>query len=131
MLKTHEKIRVPDINKEKDFFAEVNWAPKDKRTNECKVIRFSFPNGDSALVLREHLNAILFAIGKEEDQRKLIPQTINRSRHYETVVGVVATKNIQKGEQINFPIKLTLPTFSEEIIAEAQRDVINRGLTRR
>lgn len=128
MLHSNEKIRVPDIGKENDLVFEVNWNTKDKRTNECKIIRVHFPNGKVGTFKREHLHAFLFAIAKEEEQRKLIPQTTKRSKWYETTVGVTATKNIMKGEKIVFPIKLSLPTIEQEVVAEMKSDFIKNGL---
>ena len=34
------------------------------------------------------------------------------------MIGVTAKKDIKKGEKINFPLKITLPTFEQEAIAE-------------
>lgn len=125
MIKGYEKLRVPDETKKHELLLEVNWNPYDEASKDCKMIRVSM-GGKSAVVKREHLNALLFAIGTEEDQRKMIPQVKRTSRWYETVVSVKATKNIAKGEAITFPIKLTLPTFEQEVIAEAKQDLLKR-----
>lgn len=114
MILGNEKFQIPDVAKLHDFFAEVNWNPKDEETNACKVIRFTFPDGTEALVKREHLHAILFAIGSEEEQRNLIPQVSKKVRWYETVLSVKASKDIRKGEEITFPVKLSLPDMYEE-----------------
>lgn len=124
MIKSHEKMRIPDENKERDLVLEVNWNPKDKKSNDCKLIRVTYPDGSISVIRKEHLNAVLFAIGNEEEQRKMIPQVTTRSRWYETVVSVKAKSDIRKGESITFPIKLTLPSIEEEAIAEAKRDVL-------
>lgn len=124
MIKTHQKFRLPDENKKKEFLMEVNWDPSDSSTNECKYIKVIAPNGDMSLVKRDHLHGIFFVMANSEQQRQMIPQTITRSRWYETIVSVQAKKDIRKGEQITFPIKLTLPTFEEEVIAEVKRDVL-------
>ena len=71
--------------------------------------------------------AILFAIGNEAEQRKMIPQKLTRVKWYETVVSVKATKDIRKGENITFPIKITLPSVEEEVIREVKRES-NLGL---
>lgn len=127
MIKKHQIFRVPDENKEKDLLIEVNWSPKDEKTNNCKYLRLIFPDKTISLIKKESLNAILFMIGTEEEQRKMIPQVTRKSRWYETVVSVEATKDIRKGESLTFPIKLTLPTIDEEVIAEAKRDVVESG----
>lgn len=108
MMTGYEKLRVPDQNLIHPFFIEVNWS-KSKKVNECKVLRITFPNGDTAFVKKEHLHAILFALGNAEEQRRMIPQTIQNVRWYETVVSVKAKKDIYKGENITFPLKITLP----------------------
>lgn len=124
MIKSYEKLKVPDENKKQDLIMEVNWNLHDKQTNDCKYIRVTMGE-KTAVVKKEHLNAVLFAIGTEEEQRKMIPQVERRSRWYETVVSVKTTKDIKRGQELTFPIKLSLPTFEEEVIAEAKRDIIN------
>ena len=117
MITGHEKFRVPDINKSKDLLVEVNWT-KDPKIKDCKVLKFIYPNGDEAYIKKEHFNAILFAIGNEKEQQKMIPQKITRVKHYETVVSVKAFKNVRKGENLTFPISISLPTAEEEIIGK-------------
>lgn len=120
MIKTHEQILVPDINRENPLVVEVNWNPKDKKTNECKVVRLIYPNGQTALVKREHLHGVLFSIGREEDQQKLVPQTLTRIRNYETMLGITATKNIAKGEKINVHVKIPIPLTQDDVYAGAR-----------
>ena len=129
MLSSHEKIKIPDIGKERDLIFEVNFNLKDNRTNECKVIRVHYPDGSMANVKREHLHAFLFAIGTEEQQRKLIPQTTRRSKWYETILGITATKNIAKGEKINVRVKIPLPTIEQEVVAEMKTELAKKGIS--
>lgn len=117
MISGYEKLRVPDINKEKDFTIEVNWNPYDKQTKDCKVLRFTFPGGDTALVKREHFQAVLFALATEDDQRKMIPETVTRIRNYETVLGITAKKDIRKGEKINVAVKIPIPLTQDDVLA--------------
>ena len=102
------------------FWIEANWKPDDEATNEGKVLKFTFPDGKNSYARRNDLNQILFAIGDPETQRKMIPQKIAKVRWYETVVSVKAKNDIHKGEQITFPIKITLPITEEEIIGEVK-----------
>lgn len=125
MIKSHQIFRILDEAKSKELKIEVNWDTKDEKTNNCKYLRLIFPDGSTGLVKKETFNAFLFTIGNEEEQRKLIPQVTRKTRWYETVVGVKATKDIKKGEEITFPIKLSLPTIDEEIIAEAKKDLFD------
>lgn len=126
MIKGHETFRIPDESKLNEMLWEVNWNPKDPKTNECKMIRVTFPDGKVSMVKKEHMLAALFAIGSAEEQRNITPKIERRSRHYETVISVQAKKDIRRGESITFPLKLTLPTVDEEIIAEAKRDLANK-----
>lgn len=118
MIETYEKFRIEDQDKKNDFFIEVNWSD-DKDVKECRILKITFPNGEKAFIKRENLNAMLFAIGRKEDQRKMIPQKIETVHHYKTVLGIKATKDIHKGENINFPVEMTVPcSFTKEMIGE-------------
>lgn len=130
MLKGYEKIRIPDENKEKDFMMEVNWNPYDKMSNECKLVRFTFPGGETSIVKREHLLSALFRIGSADDQRAMVPQKVERIRNYQTVLGITAKKDIQKGEKINVRVSIPIPTQSEEVIRDLKREVLKKGLDR-
>ena len=118
MIKNHAQIRIPDENKEKHLELEVNWAPKDEKSNDCKLIRAHYPDGTIALFRREHLNAFLFAIGTEENQRDLIPQKLTSIRNYETILGITAHKRIEKGEKINVKVKIPIPIDSQEVVTK-------------
>ena len=120
MLTDYQKFQLPDQNDNKNIVAEVNYS-EDPNVKECQIVKFICPNGDKVFVKRDHLNQILFAIGKAEDQRKMIPQKIHTVHWFETVLGVKATKDIRKGEMINFPIKASVPcTYVKELIGEAK-----------
>lgn len=127
MITNYEKFRLQDEAGQNELLIEVNFnGDKDEKTNNCKIFKFILPDGKEALVKREYLTAMLFACGDAEEQRKMIPQKIVRTKWYETVVSVKATKDISKGEQITFPIKLSLPSTEEEVIAELKREKLNR-----
>lgn len=126
MIKHYEKFRLEDENKNNEFFAEVNWDVKDKKTNDSKLIRFTFPDGTTSVVRRDILNSIMFAIGTPEQQQNMIPQTISKVRWYETVLNVQAKKDIRKGESVVFPVKLSLPPIEEEILGDL-RQHLNSG----
>lgn len=122
MIKSYEKFRIGDENKQNDFFLEVNWN-KDKKISGCKMIRVTFPDGKQAYIKKEYLMAALFVIGNETEQQSMIPQKVARVKWYETVVSVVAKKNIAKGEKLTFPIKLSMPTAEEEVIRDIRYDI--------
>lgn len=109
MIENYEKFRLLDENKANEFYAEVNWDVKDKKSNKCQLVKFIFPDGKTCVVKKELLNTMLFAIGTAEEQRNMIPQTLETVHEYKTVLGIKATKNIEKGEMINFPISLSIP----------------------
>lgn len=109
MLVEHEKFRLLDEDGKNTFYAEVNWEPGNKENNQCKIIKFTFPDGSVSYLQRKYLLEVLFAIGKPEDQQKMVPQTLETIHHYKTVLGIKATKDISKGETINFPIELSVP----------------------
>ena len=92
MLEDYEKFRMIDEDGKHDFFIEVNWKPESKKTNECKILKVTFPNRDICYLKKEHLNTLLFVIGNEAEQRKMIPQKISEVKWYETVLSI---KNIQ------------------------------------
>ena len=125
MILEHEKFKLHDKNGKYPVVLSVNWNPDDPLTNECKVVKVKWKNGEEAIINREHLHGFLFAIGRSEDQQKLIPQTLTRVKWYETTVSVKAKTDIRKGENITFPIKITLPSVEEHAIAEVKRE---RGL---
>ena len=121
MIRTYEKLRIPDVNRKNSFEVEVNWNPKDPKTNECKYLRFKFPNGDKALVKREYFQAFLFAVGTPEQQRSLIPQSTKHTRWYETTLGITAWKDVRKGEKLVCAVKISLPAFEDEAVGELAR----------
>lgn len=102
---------------------EVNWNDKDAKSNESKIVKFIWPDGNTTLVKREHLMGVLFALGTPEQQRKMIPQTMSKVRWYETVLTVKASKDVRKGEDLTFPVKLSLPPIEEEVIQELGKNL--------
>ena len=118
MIRDYQKACIVDEKGKNDLIVEVNWNPNDPKTNECKILKLTYPDGKTAFVKRDLLNSFLFAIGTESQQRELIPQTIHKVKWYETILSVKATKNIKKGEQVTFPIKITLPVTEEEYIGK-------------
>jgi len=128
MITGHEKFRLTDLGKKNDFTIEVNYkGDEDAETNECKILKITFSDGKECYIEKEKLNSVLFAIGTAAEQRQMIPQVIRRSRWYETVISVKAKKDIRKGEDITFPLKITLPTEEEAVIAEIKREQRNKS----
>ena len=116
MVETNEKWRLLDKNGGKEVLVEVNWNPEDPKTNKCQVFKFIFPDRTTSFVEKKHLLEMFFSAGTEEEQRKLVPTTLTKMRWYETVLSVTAKKDIHKGEQVVFPVKLSLPMDTKEVL---------------
>ena len=121
MITDHEIFNIPDLRGQAKFELEVNWNKDDGTSNNCQVIKLRCPDGKEAYVKRDHLLAMLFAIGKPGDQMKMIPQKMTRVRRYETMVGVKANKDIAKGEMVNFRVSIPLPTIEDEVIGDVKK----------
>jgi len=125
MIDTYEKFAIPDEKNGKEIIIEVNWED-NPQTDQCKVLKLTLPKEKVVYVKKEFLNAMLFAVGNSEEQRKMIPQRVRHNRHYETVVSVQAKTDIRKGEKITFPIKISLPTYEEEVLGQGRPDGVRR-----
>lgn len=129
MLEGYEKLQVVDTSERTTGVTfEVNWDESNPETNECKILKMSTPDGKTHYVKKEIFMAFLWLIGNPDEQRKMIPQTFHRTKWYETVVGITATKDIKKGEKINFPLKLSLPSIEEEAIAEIKGNKLKSNI---
>jgi len=118
MIKNHEVFRIPQLNKGKSIEVEVNWNLKDKETNECKVLKFKWPDGSESYVKKDLFYGFLFTIGSREQQRKMIPQKIRDVRHYETDLYLQMRKDCKQGDIIKVPVNISLPSVEEEVIGE-------------
>lgn len=118
MILDYQKFVLPDQKEGKGLVAEVNWNEEDINTNECKIIRFTLPDGKEIYVERKHLNEILFSIGNPKDQRRLIPVNLQTVHWAEIQPAMKANKDIHKGEMIvGPPIKISVPcTVVREMI---------------
>lgn len=122
MLKTYTKGEIKDLyGKNTGVKLEVNWNSDDQKIADCKVIKMTLPGGKELFVKKEEFLSFLWLMGNNDEHMKMIPQTLTRSRWYETVLSVKATKDIRKGENLTFPIKLSMPDYTEEVIGNLQR----------
>ena len=119
MIQGYEKFRIEDKAGRNDFFIEVNYDD-NKETKDCKTLKVTFKGGEVAYVKRDHFLAMIFAIGRPEDQVKLIPQKIIRKRRFEGMVQMTATKDIKEGEKIISTCYHDLPDLVEEVIGDIQ-----------
>lgn len=134
MITDYQKFMLPDQRGKNNMVGEVNWSD-DSTSNESKIIKFTTETGETLFVRREDLNQILFAIGDPESQKKLIPTKVVPVHWRETVLGIKATKDIKRGEMINFPIKISFPctniqefigqdrTWQKDVAKEQRKDI--------
>lgn len=122
MIVDHEAFFLGEDG-EHQFLFEVNWDKSNSATNECKLVRVTYPAKPKenetqyvTYIKREHLNSMLFAMGNEEEQRKMVPYRQQIVRTIETTLGIKAKKDIKKGEMINVPVKLDIPLDMREKI---------------
>lgn len=116
MIKERETFKIPQLNPGKDIEIDVNWQPDDEKTNECKVLRFRYPDGTTSYVKKDLFYGLLFAIGSKEQQRKMIPQKLSSVRHYKTDMYLQMRKDCKKGDIVKVPVDISLPSIDEEII---------------
>lgn len=119
MLKEYTKYRFPDLSSKNDLIFEVNYK-NDDETKDCKIIKWKIDEKEG-FIQRKHLFEFLWFIGTQEDHRKMIPQTIRKTRYIEKFVGVKVTRDIRKGEMLNFKIALDVPLSEEELMAEVKK----------
>jgi hypothetical protein len=126
MLKGYEKLQILDTSeKATGMTVEVNWNDEPEIT-DCKILKITFPDGKVSFVKKGMFLGFLWAIGSTEEHQKMIPQTLTKVRWYETVVSVRVKKDIKAGENLTFPIKITLPKIEEEALGEIKQSVAKK-----
>ena len=120
MLVEHHVFIPDDRAKKHKFTFEVNWNESDKATNDSKIIKIGCSCGKSSYVKREDMLQFFFAIGTVEDKKKMIPQSITRVHEQDMFVGIKATKDIRKGEEVNFKFKVSIPCSVVDAIGEVR-----------
>ena len=121
MIEERRVFKFPDRDMKANIEVEINWNPKDEKTNKCKVLKFKFDDKE-VYVNKEHFLTFIFMMGNSEEQQKMIPQRITNVRKYETVLGIKAKQDIKKGETINCLVEIPLPDIVNEIIGEHKKD---------
>lgn len=127
MLDEHEKFEMKDESGTNHFFMEVNWNPENKNINQCKIIKFTFPGGKTAFIKKEHLHALLFALGTPDEQQKMIPVKLTQVRHWISDLYLTMTKDVKRGDIVKTKVDITLPSVSEEVIGEFAKGMIKSG----
>lgn len=133
MILQYEAFTLHDEAKENDITAEVNWDTTDQKTKDSQVVRMTFPDGKQAFINRDELNFLLFAIGKEEDQRKMIPQKLQPVHHWEKTLQLKAKTDIPKGGDIVVKVHGSIPCLlTKEIIGDAAfGEEVRREMTKK
>ena len=126
MLTENHVFTPDDRASQHKFTFEVNWNPYDQDTNESKIVRLGCECGNKAYIRREDLLQFMYAIGTVENKKKMIPQTITRVHEQDMFVGIKATKDIRKGEDVNFKFKISIPCSVVDKIGEVN---VERGLS--
>ena len=123
MIEDYEKFRIIDAHgRDSGLTVEVNWNPEDEKTNKCKVLKLTFPDGKRVFIKKEHLFSLLFVIGSKSEQRKMIPQRITNVRHYVTTMYIKLKTDTRKGDVLKVPVNISLPSVSEEVYAELKKE---------
>lgn len=112
---------MPSLDGGKNWYIEVNWKPEDEKTNECKILKITFPDGTEQLMKKEHLIAVLFALGNAAEQREMIPQKITKVRKFNKMLQVTATKDVQKGEKMIFPYSFEMAVDQYETVGNLKK----------
>ena len=120
MLVEHHLFQPDDRAKKHTFSFEVNWNESDETTNKSKIIKIGCSCGKSSYVKREDMLQFFYAIGTVEDKKKMIPQSITRVHEQDMFVGIKATKDIHKGEDVNFKFKVSIPCSVVDAIGEVR-----------
>ena len=131
MLTTHEIFKVEGVGG-KPLHLEVNWNPLDEATNNCKKVKVVHADGQEVVINFDNLLASVFAMGKNEDQTRMVPHQISSVRNYQTTLGIKASKDIKKGDMINVRVSIPLPLTQEQTVLLGKtgqlgvKDLINK-----
>ena len=103
---------------------EVNWNLDDNKTNKCQVIKMTTPEDKEYFIDRNLFLEFVWAIGRPEDQQKMVPQTLETVHHYKTILGITTTKDVKKNEKINVPVELSIvcSALRKEVIGSLPKE---------
>ena len=127
MLNNYQKLVLPDKSgKSNDIFAEINWNEASKG----QYVRFTL--GDKqCIVKKDHLYSILFILGNEKEQDKIISPFVKQTRvtKFTKMIGITTGKNIGKGELINVLLEFTFnPETNQMTIGKGNRYSLRKNL---
>lgn len=98
----------------KEVLFDINWNSLVKKKG---YIRISI-DGHDAVVSREHLWGVLFMLGSAKEQEQMISPFAKKTQvtKYLRMIGVTASKDIQKGELLNVPLEFTYNPENERLV---------------
>lgn len=109
-----QKLVLSDVSTHgNDIICDINWN-KFVKGGFIKITM-----GDRvAVVKKDHLFGIMFMLGDEEQQQRLIDRYTKKYpvTKFFKMIGVTTTKPIGKGEMINIPIEFTYNPETNQII---------------
>lgn len=99
MLETHQVMKIKTQNGAQAEL-EINYS-SNKKVIKSQMIKFKI-NGQEAEIKRNDFIAYMLAIGRMEDQKKLLPMTVTRIRKLERMLTfeIKLKKNHEAGETI-------------------------------
>lgn len=92
----------------------------NKKMRGCKYLIFDLPNGEYSAVKKEDLRALMFVLGTEDEQRKMGKRRITTVKKVGTMVSVTTTRNIAKGEKLQFPVTIEIPVDIQDKVLEEE-----------
>lgn len=122
MINGRQKLVLKDYSgRNNDAIFEVNWNSLAKKGKYLKITV-----GDKQIVLKkDHLFGILFMLGDEKDQDRLISgrTTLQRVRKHTRIIGVKTTQDIKRGEVLNIALDFTYnPEADSLVIGKGRND---------
>lgn len=100
MISAHRILQLPTFDGKK-IEVEVNWSD-NQAVKDCKIVRFR--EGETCFeVSRDALVTILMIIGREADQKKLMPLKTTGVKVVQRMLGFEfdASRDYRKGEKIS------------------------------
>jgi hypothetical protein len=114
MIDEPKTIVLPDVSgKSNHIPVQLNW---NDRVKGCKYLKFILPNGETAIIDKDHWRTIAFFIANEEEQQKMMDRRVVTVKHIIQHLGVKATKDIFKGENINITLDTAIPVAIQDSV---------------
>lgn len=97
-----------------DVVFQINWNGYARKRGLIKIIM-----GDKeAVIQRDHLFSILFMLGSEEEQDRIISPFMKQTivEKFTKMIGITAQKDVKKGEFLNVLLEFTYNPETKKII---------------